>query len=103
MKTLSEYRANGAHAWLDGATTFARMADGDVLCFTCATGEFGVHEDPEGDPGWRFVAADIHWEGGPLRCAHCEAEIESAHGVPDPCGVCGPDPTADRPCASCGQ
>lgn len=39
------------------------------------TGQYGE--------SFRLVAFDIHWEGEPIVCAECNAEIESAYGVPD--------------------
>jgi hypothetical protein len=32
---------------------------------------------------WRCEGVQIHWEGPPESCAHCNAQIESAYGDPD--------------------
>jgi hypothetical protein len=55
--------------------------DHGTLCPKCANGENGseASEDSD-DPQWRLVACDVHWEGIPLTCDHCNAEIESAYG-----------------------
>lgn len=59
-------------------------ADGGELCAACASGEHGSEaSETNDDSQWRLVAADIHWEGPPIHCAHCNAEIESAYGDPD--------------------
>jgi len=57
---------------------FYLTKDGGVLCAECATSD-GQTTDPH-DPQWYLVGADIHWEGEPLTCDHCNAEIESAYG-----------------------
>jgi hypothetical protein len=59
-------------------------ADGGHLCPACANGENGseaseTHEDKQ----WRLTMAGVHWEGAPLECAHCNADIESAYGDPN--------------------
>ena len=50
----------------------------DVLCAECA-------DDNEADPDEYdpVDAADVHWEGPPLRCDNCSNEIESAYGNPE--------------------
>jgi hypothetical protein len=63
------------------------MADGEALCPSCAKAErrecleaiaHGSRQDQ-----WRPVALEVHWEGEPLTCAHCDGAIESAYGEPD--------------------
>ena len=51
--------------------------DGDMstLCATCATAAL---EDEI--PHFRPQAYGIHWEGEPIICDQCGAEIESAYG-----------------------
>ncbi len=44
----------------------------NVMCADCAN-------DPECELG-PAVLADVHWEGGPLECDACGAQIESAYG-----------------------
>ncbi len=56
-------------------------ADGGALCPACANGDNDseaseTHEDSQ----WRIVRADVYWEGPPMGCDHCYADIESAYG-----------------------
>jgi len=55
-------------------------ADSDCLCADCVNEEAQYEED---DDGWEVVCADVHWEGPPLTCAQCGADIESSYGDPD--------------------
>lgn len=81
--TLAELRENGPFAWPGGYPLIAVMDDGEALCIGCIKREVKhVHEGGDAD-GWRYEGADIYWEGPPLVCAHCYAEIESAYGDPD--------------------
>lgn len=59
--------------------------DGGVLCPACANGEHGseASEDSAADKQWHLIACDVHWEGEPLSCDHCNEQIESAYGDPD--------------------
>jgi len=70
-----------AFAWPGGYPIFYLMADGECLCSKCANKEGATvdHEDKE----WRIAAQDIHWEGDPIQCAHCNRDIESAYGPID--------------------
>ena len=43
-----------------------------VLCADCATKNMD-----------ELTTVDAHWEGQPLNCDECNAEIESAYGDPD--------------------
>ncbi len=89
MKLHCEETANGgceypAFAWPGGYPIVYYTADNAVLCPDCANGKNGSeagskHEDPQ----WRLVACDVHWEGPPETCEHCNAQIESAYGEPD--------------------
>lgn len=57
--------------------------NGGTLCPACANGENGSDaSETSDDPQWRLDGGDIHWEGEPLQCDHCNCEIESAYGVP---------------------
>ena len=64
------------------------------MCPNCANGEHGseASEDSE-DPQWKLIGADVHWEGAPIQCDHCGADIESAYG----------DPEAETVCEECGD
>ena len=61
------------------------VADGGCLCPACANGDNGseASEDADADKQWRLIGADVHWEGAPLTCDHCNGEVESAYGDPD--------------------
>lgn len=61
------------------------MADGGILCGECSKSNYKriLNElREEADPEWLPVEVNVHWEGEPLTCAHCYAEIESAYGIP---------------------
>jgi hypothetical protein len=77
-----------AFAWPGGYPIFYLCEDSGVLCPDCAR---TVDGDPEGypqdDPQWHIVAADVHWEGAPMFCDNCNAEIESAYGDPEKGGA----------------
>lgn len=78
-----------AYAWPGGYPIIYILADGATLCAKCANGENGsdayVGEPKDGieDKQWKIEAQDIHWEGPAETCAHCNASIESAYGVPE--------------------
>ncbi len=75
-----------AYAWPGGYPIFYMTADDAVICPACANGGNGSEcQNPEcsGDPTWKLVAHDIHWEGEPLTCGHCNAQIDSAYGNPN--------------------
>jgi len=63
-------------------TIFYVTKDGGVLCAKCATSD-GQTTDPY-DPQWFLVGVDVHWEGEPLTCAHCEGEIEPSYPDDEP-------------------
>lgn len=75
--------------------------DGGVLCPACANGEHGSEaSETSEEKQWRLIACDVHWEGEPLSCDHCNEEIESAYGDPDASTV---QPCTDSPaCAKAG-
>lgn len=62
------------------------MADGECLCSACARAEYRQISNATRHAlrdGWKAGGVDIHWEGEPLQCAHCNAEIPSAYGNPE--------------------
>lgn len=77
-----------AYAWPGGYPLYYLCADGGTLCANCANGDNGSEAYtgdyvPEKGKDWHMVSADIHWEGQPLMCDHCGAQIESAYGNPE--------------------
>lgn len=74
-----------AYAWPGGYPLFYLFADGGLCCPDCANGRNGSEaqtDDPD-DKQWHIVACDVHWEGEPIICDHCNGEIESAYGNPE--------------------
>lgn len=73
-------------AWPGGYRQLLVMTDGEVLCNKCAKSEFKLILASTRDnlnDGWNVAAISVHWEGEPITCAHCDAEIESEYGVPE--------------------
>tara|TARA_Y100001951_G_C11192885_1_gene212572 strand:- start:71 stop:457 length:387 start_codon:yes stop_codon:yes gene_type:complete len=78
------------YAWPGGYPVIYLTEDSGVLCPDCANGknDSEAYLDIDGrgrnglkDPQWEICAADVHWEGDPIPCDHCNAEIESAYGT----------------------
>lgn len=62
------------------------MLDGECICAKCAKENYrliSLETRKRYRGGWQAVGVDIHWEGAPMVCSHCNAEIESAYGEPD--------------------
>ena len=81
-------------AFPGGYPLFYLCADNGVLCPKCANENKEVYltsddktpeekENRYNDPQWHIIAVDIHYEGEPLICDHCNGEIESAYGIPE--------------------
>ena len=78
--------ARNRFAWPGGYPLVVVMTDGECLCVDCAKSEFArigraTRDDDRG--GWAAAGVQIHWEGEPEICCNCNAEIESAYGVPE--------------------
>ena len=74
--------------WPGGYPLLYLCGDGAIVCSECANGENDAEEfntsQPFGDdPQWDIWTLEIHYEGPPEICAHCNKEIESAYGDPD--------------------
>lgn len=81
-----KHAAKNKVAWPGCYPLVVIMSDGEVLCCDCARSEFariGRATRDNSFCGWRADCVAIHWEGEPEICANCNAEIESAYGVPD--------------------
>lgn len=71
-----------AYAWPGGYEICYVLNDGDLLCHSCANDNLLRTIDPDDDQFY-IVDADVHWEGPPIYCDHCNREIESEYGDPD--------------------
>jgi len=82
LRDVREF-ARRPYAWLGGYPKILIMNDGECLCAKCARTEYRLISDATRHQlrdGWQAAALMIHWEGAPIICAHCNAEIESAYG-----------------------
>lgn len=82
--------AREPYAWPGGYPRHLVMHDGGILCPACCKAEFKLicHSAlTDARDGWQPEGADIHWEGLPLVCDHCGAEIPSAYGCPEDDGA----------------
>jgi hypothetical protein len=65
------------------------MEDGSRVCAVCVNGMRDlvlrgiVPCAAAHDPSWRLTGYDLHYEGPPVGCAHCDATIEALYGDPD--------------------
>jgi hypothetical protein len=67
-------------AWPGGYPLMYFDIEGEVMCAECATESL---LDKEELPNFKPVDYNIYWEGPPIYCSECNAEIESAYGDPD--------------------
>ncbi len=75
-----------AFAWPGGYPLYYITEDCSVLCPSCVNKEIDLIDQArhdKWDKQWRLVRVDVHWEGEPLICDHCNGQIESAYGVPE--------------------
>jgi hypothetical protein len=77
-----------AYAWPGGYPIIYLFEDGGIACPECANG--GNSAIPRTDPSdapedkqWHIIGYDVHWEGEPVMCDNCGAEIKSAYGETD--------------------
>lgn len=85
LREVREF-ARTPYAWPGGYPKILVMSDGECLCASCARKEYRLISLATRDglrSGWEAEGVDIHWEGEPLTCANCNAEIESAYGPVD--------------------
>ena len=69
-----------AYAWPGGYPILYFASDMGVLCPKCAN-DYKPERDNEDQ--LKPVHYDVHYEGKPEICEHCNAEIESAYGDPE--------------------
>lgn len=62
-------------AWPGGYPLYYLDGENSTLCPKCAN----ESADDEIE-NFRPVACGVHWEGEPITCDQCSAEIESAYG-----------------------
>ncbi|MBN30029.1 MAG: hypothetical protein CMB34_05135 [Euryarchaeota archaeon] len=75
--------AANPYAWPGGYPRYAITDDGGALCPACCKDERELIDSAYDRDGWKVIASGIHWEGPPIICDHCSAEIPSAYGDPD--------------------
>lgn len=78
--------ARHSYSWPGGYPLAVLMSDGESLCPACVKSEFTAIARAtinHARDGWRAEGLFIHYEGGPLICAHCNTETPSAYGDPD--------------------
>ena len=81
--TFSEYLKHGPYVFPGAYTLYAVMDDGEMLCYDCCKENRNeIHENGVND-GWRFITADVYWEGPDMFCAHCNKPLKSEYGDPD--------------------
>ena len=76
-----------AFAWPGGYPIVYVCSDGGTLCADCVNREVDNIDDSTRRKlrdGWALAGCDVHYEGPPIICNHCNAEIESAYGDPTP-------------------
>ena len=81
----SEYRKAASYAWPGGYPLIYITAEGDVACPDCVNSEdqFVIASEKDHWRVWPIEGVQIHYEGAPEICCHCNTEIESAYGDPD--------------------
>lgn len=83
LKALRAAIRSGFYAWPGGYQMLAVMSDGESLCCKCARENYRriswSTRNHEQD-GWGCEGVQIHWEGHPEYCVHCNAAIPSVYG-----------------------
>lgn len=68
-----------SYAWPGGYPIYYVVADGGVLCPSCANREIYRTIDPDDDQ-FHIVDGDINYENPDLFCDHCNRQIKPACG-----------------------
>ena len=82
LTTIKQAIRNG-YAWPGGYRLNIVMSDGALLCTQCARENYSqIARDTVTDSrsGWAAIGAEIHWEGDPEYCAHCNTILPSEYG-----------------------
>lgn len=73
LARLDDKQTLPAFAWPGGYPIFYVAGDRDAICPDCAN---------DTDKQLSITNYDVHWEGAPMECEECNAQIESAYGDP---------------------
>lgn len=76
---LQQFIRNNGYAWPGGYQCALLMADGESIDAKSAKENYRLIRREAGKD-WTPVEVFIHWEGGPLVCAHSGRLIPSAYG-----------------------
>jgi hypothetical protein len=76
---LQSFIRSGGFAWPGGYPCALLMMDGESIDAQSARENYRTIRRANG-LDWTPVAVYIHWEGGPITCAHSGREIPSAYG-----------------------
>jgi len=86
MRTTELQQVKGAirnpHTWPGGYPVYILMADGELMCPTCARTNYKliVNDTARYRSGsWQAAGAMILWEGVET-CCHCGKTLDSAYG-----------------------
>lgn len=84
---LQSFVRSGGYAWPGGYPCALLMADGEVIDAQSARENYRqIRRNMGPAPAsrdWSPVNVFVHWEGGPLTCAHSGRDIPSAYGGED--------------------
>jgi hypothetical protein len=86
MQSVREF-IREPYAFPGGYPKVLIMSDSECLCAKCAKANYRLiskatrHNDRRDE--WHAEGVDLHLEGPPAFCAHCNAETESAYGEPE--------------------
>jgi len=79
QKTTGYLNELPAYAWPGGYPLVYTGGQNEFLCAACAQRAL---DNPDGWDEWLPDDYFIHYEGPPIFCSECNAEIESAYGDP---------------------
>lgn len=82
VKNLQFFIRSNGYAWPGGYPCALLMEDGEVIDACAARENYRLIRRAQ-SRDWTPVDVFIHWEGGPLYCAHSGRAIPSAYGNDD--------------------
>ena len=73
------------YCWPGGYTIALYLRDSERICNRCAREEWReiVYDSINGYGTWQAGYTDVHWEGPPQDCIHCNEPQSSEYGDPD--------------------